>query len=284
MNFSRLLYDPEAANRALDKLYSTAISLKSVYSNLKESSEESITNNFLGIIKCNQILSDTRTLTPIAKNSKKCAEIEKSALDTIGVIKSNLSLIAQDLEPEEFLNDLSSIFQILNENNIQIQDKNHFILPKSGSIIIGTTMDCGDKSIVFTTEYTDSDIKKYLNLFNDPIRLENYNYGILLDNNLDSTLNNLLNNNVVNLDQIIKNSTIFDNFIKSSVNEKVDVNDAFHTLTNYFSTNLEKSYQHNKDLLFKFKSNLNGKEINKISNILKLRNNDKYKFMALLKE
>lgn len=284
MNFSKLIYDSEAAAMALDKLSKNASSLNSIYSNLKDASEESITNNFCGIIKCNQILSDMRTLASITKNSEKCSEIEALISKALNSITSNLNDIALELEPEEYSLDLSNIFQILNDNNLQVFDKNHFIFPKSNSIVIGTTMDCGEKKIVFTTVYTDSNLYKYLNLLTTPVHLENYDYGVQLDNNLEEILNNLINKSSKKIDQLIKDSTVFDNYIKSSVADGVNTEKAFKFLTEYFSPILEQSHLQKNTFLFKFQSKLNSKNINNIINILKLKNNDKYKFMALLKE
>ena len=286
MNFSRILHDSSAAKRALSKLNTTAQNLKMAYANLTEPSEEIITGNFFGISRCNKALSDVKTLSFIIKDQKTLSEVEDNLNQVLNMIKSNLNSIAIELEPADYETDLRNIIQILNDRNIPILNQQHFIFPKGEQIIIGTTMDCGEKKVVFTTVYTDTNFEKFLNLLDDQVNLENYNFGIpLLNNNITKTLDSLIDTNSNRrIDSLIKNSTVFDNFIKSSVNDRVDISKTFQILTNYFSDKLEKSYLYESDLLFKFKSNLTDREIKSISNILKLSNNDRYKFMALLKE
>ena len=286
MNFSRILHDSSAAKRALSKLNTTAQNLKMAYANLTEPSEEIITGNFFGISRCNKALSDVKTLSFIIKDQKTLSEVEDNLNQVLNMIKSNLNSIAIELEPADYETDLRNIIQILNDRNIPILNQQHFIFPKGEQIIIGTTMDCGEKKVVFTTVYTDTNFEKFLNLLDDQVNLENYNFGIpLLNNNITKTLDSLIDTNSNRrIDSLIKNSTVFDNFIKSSVNDRVDISKTFQILTNYFSDKLEKSYLYESDLLFKFKSNLTDREIKSISNILKLSNNDRYKFMALLKD
>lgn len=285
MNFSKILCNTSTAKGAFKKLSKLAKALQDAYANLTEPSEEIITGNYFGIIKCNQILSDLKTLNYISKDQKKYLEIKADVKKTLNSIKSNLNTIALELQPKEYITDLDNIIQILNDRNIQLIKKDHFIFPKGNQIIIGTTMDCGEKQIVFTTVYSDSNLEKYLNILQQPIELGNYNFGLLLNNNSEDALDVLLKNEQsLKIDNLIKNSSVFDNYIKASVNDRINIKKAFNLLTDHFKDKLEKSYLYNTDLLFKFKSNLTDKEVNEITSILKLKNNDKYKFVALLKE
>lgn len=285
MNFSKILYNPDATAVALKKLGASAVNLYSSYSSYSDKSENSITENYVGIAKCNQLFSDLKTISCVSKDTKRCSEISSLIKKTLNAIKSNLNNIALELEPEDYKKDVALIIKILNDKQFVVQDENHFIFPKENQIIIGTTIQYNNKYLTFSTVYTDSDLNKYLNIQDEPVLLEYFIPDIPVENDLEELASKLTSNNFsTKLDNLIKNSSVFDNFIKSSVNDRVNIKKAFKVLTNYFSNNLEKSYLYGPDLLFKFKSNLSDKNVIEISKILKLNSNDKYKFMALLKE
>lgn len=285
MNFSKIIHNQDATASALKKLGVSAINLFSVYSKYKDKSESSITANYVGIAKCNQLFSDLKTISCVSKDTKRCNEIGSLLKKTLSQIKSNLNTIALELEPEDYKKDVALIIKILNDKQFMIQDKNHFIFPKENQIIIGTTIQYNNKYLTFSTVYTDSDSNKYLNIQDKPVLLEYFVPDILVENDLEDLTNRLTSNNFsTKLDNLIKDSCVFDNFIKSSVNDRVNIKNAYNALRSYFSNNLEKSHLYGPDLLFKFKSNLSDKQIIEISKILKLNNNDRYKFMALLKE
>ena len=107
MNFSKILCNTSTAKGAFKKLSKLAKALQDAYANLTEPSEEIITGNYFGIIKCNQILSDLKTLNYISKDQKKYLEIKADVKKTLNSIKSNLNTIALELQPKEYITDLA---------------------------------------------------------------------------------------------------------------------------------------------------------------------------------
>lgn len=283
MYLNKLINNPELIEVSFKKLEASSKVFSSTYKNKIEISEENIMENYKGLLKYSRLISNLKTLSSLNKKLR-LEKIVASLDEGLFNISENLDYIAKSLEPEDYKENLNYIKNYLNCKNFNIGQIVDFIYPYDDKIIIGTSILINDKFLVFTSVYSSEGQAQYLNYLSDCFP-GNYDLGIEIKDDYDRVLDSyLLNKPLDRIDTLIKNSEIFNNFIKASVIDKVDTKKAFNAITNYFKDYLDKSYLYNTDMFLRFKNNLKDANIKTIAKILKLKNNDTYKLIALQKE
>ena len=283
MYLNKLISNPELIKVSFKKLETSSKVFSSIYKNKIEISEENIMENYKGLLKYSRLVSNLKTLSSLNKKLK-FEKIVASLDEGLFNISENLDYIAKSLEPEDYKENLDYIKNYLKRKNFNIGQIIDFIYPYDDKIIIGTSILINDRFLVFTSIYSCEGQTQYLNYLSDCFP-GSYDLGIEIKDDYDKVLDSyLLNKPLDRIDTLIKNSEIFNNFIKASVVDKVDTKKAFNAIIDYFKDYLDKSYLYNTDMFLRFKNNLKDADIKTIAKILKLKNNDTYKLIALQKE
>mgnify|MGYP004644843079 CR=1 FL=1 len=283
MYLNKLINNPELIKVSFKKLETSSKVFSSIYKNKIEISEENIMENYKGLLKYSRLVSNLKTLSSLNKKLK-FEKIVASLDEGLFNISENLDYIAKSLEPEDYKENLDYIKNYLKRKNFNIGQIIDFIYPYDDKIIIGTSILINDRFLVFTSIYSCEGQTQYLNYLSDCFP-GSYDLGIEIKDDYDKVLDSyLLNKPLDRIDTLIKNSEIFNNFIKASVVDKVDTKKAFNAIVDYFKDYLDKSYLYNTDMFLRFKNNLKDADIKTIAKILKLKNNDTYKLIALQKE
>lgn len=283
MYLNKLINNPELIKVSFKKLETSSKVFSSIYKNKIEISEENIMENYKGLLKYSRLVSNLKTLSSLNKKLK-FEKIVASLDEGLFNISENLDYIAKSLEPEDYKENLDYIKNYLKRKNFNIGQIIDFIYPYDDKIIIGTSILINDRFLVFTSIYSCEGQTQYLNYLSDYFP-GSYDLGIEIKDDYDKVLDSyLLNKPLDRIDTLIKNSEIFNNFIKASVVDKADTKKAFNAIIDYFKDYLDKSYLYNTDMFLRFKNNLKDADIKTIAKILKLKNNDTYKLIALQKE
>lgn len=282
MNFKVLLDNPSLVESYYEKLSHISNSLEKSSKNLKKVSEDHITKNFITISKCSQIGNNLRILTsffPKFNITSTYNQVE----NTIANCLDNLDSIANSLKPASYIEDIDFIKNLLKNSNLDFSEDS-FIFPDEEKIIISTIFKTNKGNLIFTTSYDSNQQYKNLNLLNTDILPGNFDLGINIEENLEDVFNALVFNKPLDqIDSIIEKSEIFDTFIKASIKERVNTNNALNIIKSSIGGYIEKSYIHQGDVILKL-GKLNNIEASKISKLLKLNKNDTYKFLAMHKE
>jgi len=282
MNFSKIINNPELITGVVSYLRSNSNSVKKMYSNYTEPTEEDITNNYVGINKCLNILENLKSLESLAKC--QFTEIRNDLDFTLNAIKANLNSIAETLKPESYKKDCNKILKYLGFRNLNPTDSYSIIYPMKDKVALSTVFSVCNRNLVFSTIYSDKDSSNYINYDVKECLPGYFDLGTKIIDNYNSVLDSYIYNKPLDrIEDLIKKSEVFDNFIKSSVRERCNIKQVQKVISSYFNDCLSTSYIHNTEILFKF-TKVDDRKAKEIAKILKLNNNDTYKFFALQKE
>lgn len=276
MNFNKVIFSNNLIQEYKHDLMLNSKSMLDKYKNLNSPTETSVTANYIGLTKCYQILSNIKFLKDIS--TEDFAKVQSNVSDIISCISGNLNIISENLKTRKYKKDIELLSSKLKANKLY-----NTIYPIGSKIALATVFNYNKKFMVFTTCYGDNLITKYINIVDSDIIPGSYDLGQQVDDLNSFILNQNNEDYGKTLDKLIKNSEVFDTFIKSSLNSGINAKKAIEIFKKYYGNKLNNILSFNGSLLLKFNKNAES-DISNISKSLKLNNNDTYKFLATLKE